>query len=67
LKFGAFEVTDHCVLMSSPQITGGLGAINGNDVYSLFKQLENFPKPFTLALGTACNCHGVISLIKIIK
>jgi len=67
LKFGVFGVADHCIMMSSPQLTGGLGAITGKDIFSLFKQLETFPKPFTLALGTACNCHGVVSLIKITK
>jgi hypothetical protein len=67
LKFGVFGVTDHCVMFSSPLITGGLGAINGADLCPIFKQLETFPKPFTLALGTACNCHGVVSLMKITK
>ena len=67
LKFGVFGVADHCVIFSSPQLTGGLGAINGPDLCPLFKQLETFPKPCTLALGTACDCHGVVSLIKITK
>ncbi|MDG6222905.1 MAG: hypothetical protein QCH99_06560 [Candidatus Bathyarchaeota archaeon] len=67
LKFAVFGVADHCILFSSPLLTAGLGAINGNDLSSLFKKLETFPKPFTLALGTACDCHGVVSLIKTTK
>ncbi|MFZ7137639.1 MAG: hypothetical protein ACOWW1_04385 [archaeon] len=67
LKFAVFGVADHCVLFSSPLLTGGLGAIKGADIYSLFDQLETLPKPFTLALGTACDCHGVVSLMKITK
>ncbi len=67
LKFAVFGVADHCILFSSPLITGGLGAIDGNDLCPLFKQLKTFPKPFTLALGTACDCHGVVSLLKITK
>lgn len=67
LKFAVFGVADHCILFSSPLLTAGLGAISGPDLCPLFKQLETFPKPFTLALGTACDCHGVVSLIKITK
>jgi hypothetical protein len=67
LKFAVFGVADHCVLFSSPLITGGLGAIKGADIYDLFKELDAFPKPLTLALGTACDCHGVVSLMKITK
>jgi len=67
LKFAVFGVADHCILFSSPLLTAGLGAIKGPDICPLFKQLETYPKPFILALGTACDCHGVVSLIRITK
>ena len=67
LKFAVFGVADHCILFSSPLLTAGLGAIKGPDLCPLFKQLEAYPKPCIIALGTACDCHGVVSLIKITK
>ena len=67
LKFAVFGVADLCIMFSSPLLTAGLGAIKGPDLCPLFEKLEAFPKPFILALGTACDCHGVVSLIKITK
>jgi hypothetical protein len=67
LRFSVYNLTDVSGIFSSPQLTGGLGAINGNEFSSLLKRLANIKKPYTLAIGTACDCHGILRLIKIKK
>jgi hypothetical protein len=65
LEFSVYNLTDVSGILWSRQLTGGLGAINGKELYALLKQLENINKPFTLAIGTACDCHGILKLTKI--
>jgi hypothetical protein len=67
LEFAVYNQTDVSQILQSKQLTGGLGAINGKELCSLLKQLETHQKPFTLAIGTACDCHGVLNLAKIAK
>ena len=65
LELSVYNQFDHSTILDSKQLTGGLGAIQGKELSSLLKQLENLDKPCTLAIGTACDCHGVINLLKI--
>ena len=65
LEFSVYDLTDVSGILCSPQLTGGLGAINGNELSSLLKRLANIHRPYTLAIGTACDCHGILRLIKI--
>ena len=65
LDFGAHNHTDVSMILTSRQLTGGLGAINGKELHSLLKRLETLQKPFTLAIGTACDCHGVLNLAEV--
>ncbi len=67
LEFSIYNLTDTSVILTSRQLTGGLGAIDGKALHSLLKQLENTRKPYTLAIGTACDCHGILKLTKIKK
>jgi hypothetical protein len=64
LEFSVFNLTDAATILVSRQLTGGLGAINGHELHSLLKRLENLHKPYTLAIGTACDCHGILNLAK---
>ena len=64
LRFGVHNQTDVSGILCSPQLTGGLGAIKGHELCSLLKQLEHIHKPFTLAIGTACDCHGILNFSK---
>lgn len=67
LEFAAYNNTDFSRILWSQDLTGGLGAIDEKELRSLLKQLEAHQKPFTLAIGTACDCHGVLNLAKITK
>jgi len=64
LEFSVYDLTDVSGILCSPQLTGGLGAINGNELCSLLKRLANIHRPYTLAIGTACDCHGIVNLAK---
>jgi hypothetical protein len=67
LEFSVYNLTDVSTIFRSRQLTGGLGAIDGKELYSLLKRLETPHKTFTLAIGTACDCHGILNLTKIEK
>jgi len=67
LEFSVYNLTDVSGILWSSQLTGGLGAINGKELHSLLKRIEKFHKPYTLAIGTACACHGVLKLVKVKK
>ena len=67
LEFSVYNHTDASTIFRSGQLTGGLGAIDGKELYSLLKRLENLNKPYTLAVGTACDCHGILNLTKVKK
>ena len=67
LEFGVYNNVDASAILMSRQLTGGLGAIDGKELQSLLKRLENLNKPYTLAIGTACDCHGILNLAKVTK
>ncbi|MEJ2271551.1 MAG: hypothetical protein P8X91_03505 [Candidatus Bathyarchaeota archaeon] len=67
LEFSLFENTNVSGILNSQQLTGGLGAINGNDLFNLLKKLDNNHKSYTLSIGVACNCHGIVNFYKVIK
>jgi hypothetical protein len=67
LEFSIYNLTDASAILRSRQLKGGLGAIDGKELYSLLKRLETIRQPFTLAIGTACDCHGILNLIKVKK
>ena len=64
LEFCVYNLVDVSGILWSRQLTGGLGAIAGEELCALLRRLEHIKKPFTLAIGTACDCHGVLNLIK---
>ena len=65
LKFSVFKHTDFSGILCSKQLTGGLGAINGKELHSILKRLDTYHRPFTLSIGTACECHGILNLGKV--
>jgi hypothetical protein len=67
LDFSVYGLTDLSGILESKQLTGGLGAINGSQLFSLLKKLEKRQESFTLAVGTACDCHGIINMFKVAK
>jgi len=67
LQFSVYNLIDTSTIFRSRQLTGGLGAIDGKELHSLLKRLDNLNKPYTLAIGTACDCHGILNLTKVKK
>jgi len=67
LQFSVYNLMDTSTIFRSRQLTGGLGAIDGKELYSLLKRLDSLHKTFTLAVGTACDCHGILNLTKVKK
>ena len=68
LHFSVYDLTDLSGILKSEQLTGGLGAIKGSELFSLLKKLEKHQQEsFTLAVGTACDCHGIINIFKVTK
>ena len=64
LEFFVYDLKDVSGILCSRQLTGGLGAIIGKELYSLLKRLENLHVPYTFAIGTAYDCHGILKLTK---
>ena len=58
--FGLFDCTKIC---ASEQMAPGVGAIKTPEFLEFMKEVE-IKKPKTLAVGTACLCHGVLNLFK---
>lgn len=48
-------------IFESEQMAAGVGAIRAPEFIALVREIEA-GKPRTLAVGTACRCHGVLSL-----
>ncbi len=68
LDFSIYGLTDLSGILKSEQLTGGLGAIKGSQLFSLLKKLEKHQQEsFTLVVGTACDCHGIINIFKVTK
>ncbi len=67
LKFGVYNLTDISGVLYSTQVAGGLGVIKGDELNSLLKQLAKKQRPCTFAIGTACDCHGILNLLKLRK
>jgi hypothetical protein len=68
LDFSVYDLTDLSGILKSEQLTGGLGAIKGSQLFSFLKKLEKHQQEsFTLAVGTACDCHGIINIFKVTK
>lgn len=65
LEFGVHNLSDVSSILVSRQLTGGLGGIDGKELNSLLKKLDEINKPCTLSIGTACECHGVVNLVKL--
>ncbi|MFA5364795.1 MAG: hypothetical protein WC325_06400 [Candidatus Bathyarchaeia archaeon] len=55
------------LVLVSLQLTGGLGAVDGKTLQIAMKKLETAGNCFRLAVGTACDCHGVINLFEVTK
>ena len=68
LDFSIYGLTNMSGILKSEQLTGGLGAIKGSQLFSFLTKIEKHEQEsFSLAIGTACDCHGIINIFKVTK
>jgi hypothetical protein len=63
LEYAIFGLFDCGKIFASKQMAPGVGAIKTSEFLTFIKEVE-IKKPKTLAVGTACLCHGVLNLFK---
>lgn len=63
LEYAVFGLFDCGKIFASEQMAPGVGAIKASEFLAFMKEVE-IKKPKTLAVGTACLCHGVLNLFK---
>jgi len=63
LEYAVFGLFDCAKIFASEQMAPGVGAIKTSEFLAFMKEIE-IKKPRTLAVGTACQCHGVLNLFR---
>lgn len=63
LEYAVFNLFACAKIFVSEQMAPGVGAIKGSE-FLAFMQTVEAAKPQTLAVGTACLCHGVLNLFE---
>ena len=63
LEYAVFGLFDCAKIFVSEQMAPSVGAINASDFLALMREIET-KKPKTLAVGTACRCHGILNLFR---
>ena len=64
LEFSASEAVDYYKIFVSCQFDG-VGGVPGAVVKKTLKYLASLTPPYSLAIGTSCRCHGILSLFKV--
>jgi len=63
LEYGIFALFDCTRIFVSEQMAPSVGAIETSEFLAFMQEIET-KKPKTLAVGTACRCHGILNLFK---
>jgi len=63
LEYAVFGLFDRCRIFESVQMAPGVGAIDGREFRQFMNDMER-QKPGTVAVGTACLCHGVLNMFE---
>lgn len=63
LEYAIFELFDCARIFATEQIAAGIGAIRTAEILAFVQEIDS-KKPKTLAVGIACQCHGILSLFK---
>jgi hypothetical protein len=61
LEYAIFDRFDCGRIFAADQLAAGIGAIKAAEFLAFMNEVE-IKKPKTLAVGTACRCHGVLNL-----
>ncbi len=65
LEFSTSEAVDCYKIFVSRQFVGGVGGLPGVEVKKTLKYLASLTPPYSLAIGTSCRCHGILTLSKV--
>ena len=63
LDYAIYDAVDCGKIFTAEQLAAGIGAVRTVEFLEFFKQVKR-KKPETLAVGTACQCHGILSLFQ---
>ncbi|MFH1476898.1 MAG: NAD(P)-dependent oxidoreductase [Verrucomicrobiota bacterium] len=63
LEYAVFGLFDCAKIFVSEQMAPSVGAIKASEFLAFMKEVKT-KKPGTLAVGTACRCHGILNLFK---
>ena len=64
LEFAVSGVVDYYKIFTSYQFDGA-GGIRGAEVIRALRYLASLTPSYSLAIGVACRCHGILSLLKV--
>ncbi len=67
LEFAVWNIPQFSKIFISRQLGVEVGAVSGQELFDVITGIENLSLPSSLAIGTACRCHGVLNLFKISK
>jgi len=67
LEFAAWKTADVTKIFISRQLAQDVGAIRGVEVRDALKQLRKPQLPYSLAVGTACECHGILNVFLVLE
>ena len=62
LEYALFGAVGSASVLVSEQMSPGVGAVRRESLLALLEMIET-KKPATLAVGTACLCHGALTLL----
>jgi len=65
LDFATWEIADVSKIFMSHQLGPDAGAIEGSEVLDMLKHLGKLQPPYNMALGTACECHGILNTFRV--
>lgn len=63
LEYGVFDLFDCAKIFESEQMAPSVGAIRTSEFLAFVEEIKT-KKPKTVAVGTACRCHGMLNLFK---
>jgi hypothetical protein len=64
LEFSASAAIDCYKILISCKFDG-VGGVSGAEVKKTLKYLASLTPPYSLAIGTSCRCHGILSLFEV--
>ena len=64
VEFSVCEVVNHYKIFATKQL-GGIGGIPGSEIKEALEDVYKLHPPYSLAIGTACRCHGLVNFFEV--